>query len=235
MSDRPPCDCGCANVFGSREAENDLKRYREKGPDPTTEALIDAIVAQGIEGATILDIGGGVGAIQWELLSAGAARTQLVDVSPTYVEVARAEAERRGLLDRTSHRVADFVAIAGEVPPADVVTLDRVVCCYSDMPALLGQAAEHARRMIGIVYPPSTWYHRSFALVGNALARLFRQALRFYIHPDREIDRTLRDAGFTPQPVKRTLIWQVVLYRRNAFTKGIAGAVAERFTGGAPA
>ena len=90
----------------------------------------------------MLDIGGGIGAIQLELLAAGASRAQAVDASEAYVETARAEAERRGYGDQTTARVGDFVELAPSIEPADVVTLDRVVCCYPDVDALLGAAAE---------------------------------------------------------------------------------------------
>ena len=98
MPERRPCDCGCSpNTFSDREAANDLKRYLEKGPDATTRALVDAIVATGVEGTTVLDVGGGIGAIPLELLAAGASRAQAVDASEAYIETSRAEAERRGL------------------------------------------------------------------------------------------------------------------------------------------
>ena len=64
MPPKVPCDCpSCPNVFSRDEADLDLKRYRDKGPDPTTKALVNAIRGLGIDGATVLDIGGGVGAI----------------------------------------------------------------------------------------------------------------------------------------------------------------------------
>src|SRR5829696_1265069 len=144
MPERRPGDCGCTpNLFSDREAEKDLKRYLEKGPDTTTRALIDAIVAEGVEGITVIDVGGGIGAIQLELLGAGAARAEAVDASEAYIRTARAEAERRGYGDRTTGRIGDFVELAASIEPADVVTLDRVVCCYPD-----GGARLSARRLV---------------------------------------------------------------------------------------
>ncbi|MFL5708273.1 MAG: SAM-dependent methyltransferase, partial [Chloroflexota bacterium] len=120
MPERSPCDCGCSpNTFSDREAANDLKRYLEKGPDATTRALIDALVGEGVAGASVLDIGGGIGAIQLELLAAGAARAEAVDASEAYVVTARDEAARRGYGDRTSARVGDFVTLAPVVDEAD--------------------------------------------------------------------------------------------------------------------
>jgi SAM-dependent methyltransferase len=217
VPDPGPCDCpGCPNIFSAAAARDGLRRYRKQGPDRTTRELIEAIAAQGIEGATVLDIGGGIGAIQLELLARGAAGTESVDASPAYVAVAREEAARRGLADRTRHVEGDFVAIAGVVPPADVVTLDRMVCCYGDMPALIGRSVEHARRMIGLVYPRDAGWVRAVASVMNGFERLLRRPMRWYIHPAREVDRLIRAAGFEPRVVRRHLLWQVVLYVRPA-------------------
>jgi magnesium-protoporphyrin O-methyltransferase len=235
MTARPPCDCGRANVFGSREAEDDLKRYRKEGPSSSTKALIDAIVAEGVEGATLLDIGGGIGAIPFELLSAGAASAQSVDASEAYVATAEEEAERRGLGERLSGRVGDFVALAAEIELADIVTLDKVVCCYSDMPALLGRVGERAGRMVGLVYPRQTWWVRAIARVADAWDRLRRSPLRWYIHRTADIDAVLRSAGFERREVARDLIWLIVLYQRRNVSAAIAGAADERFTGEAPA
>jgi SAM-dependent methyltransferase len=216
MPSPAPCDCpGCPNVFSRDEAEKDLRRLRDEGPNTTTKALLDAIREQGIDGATVLDIGGGVGAIQLALLEAGAASTVSVDASPEYVAVALAEAERRGFGDRARHLMGDFVTLAGDVEAADVVTLDKVVCCYSDMPLLLGQSVDHARRMIGLVYPRDAWWVRSVAALLNAWSRLTRDATRFYIHRQAGIDQVIRDAGFEAQPIQHGLLWQVVLYVRR--------------------
>jgi hypothetical protein len=227
MPDRAPCDCGCANVFSTKEAEADLKRYRDKGPESSTRALIDAVLAEGVDGATLLDVGAGVGAIQLGLLDAGLSRAASVDATEAYVEAAREEAERRGFGDRVAGRVGDFVALAAEIPRADFVTLDKVVCCYPDMPALLGQAAERANRAVGLVYPRETWWNRILARGFALWGWLTRDPTRWYIHPVAEIDSVLMRAGLMPHDVRRELIWQISLYRR-------VGA-GPRTTGGAPA
>jgi hypothetical protein len=216
MTDRPPGDCGCANVFGNREAEDDLKRYRRRGADSTTKALIEAIVAAGVEGATLLDIGGGIGAIPLELLAAGASSAQSVDATEAYVTISHQEAERRGVADRVTGRVGDFVALASEIGTADVVTLDKVVCCYLDMPALVGRAAERARRMVGLVYPRDIWWNRIAARVIDGWSWLTRDPVRWRLHRPADIDRVLAEAGFERHHVTRDLIWHVVLYRRPA-------------------
>jgi magnesium-protoporphyrin O-methyltransferase len=213
-----PCECGCTpNTFSHSEAANDLKRYLERGADATTRALIDAIVGEGIEGRSVLDIGGGIGAIQLELLAAGASRADAVDASEAYVVAARDEAARRGYADRTSDRIGDFVTLAPVVEPADVVTLDRVVCCYPDVDALLGAAAGKARRTIGLVYPRDTWWNRLAAQLMQAWSWVTRDATRWYLYPTARIDDILEKAGFaSTMPITRTFVWQVVLYRRTS-------------------
>ena len=215
MPEPGPCDCpGCPNVFSLKAAEEDLRRYLRQGPDPSTRSLISAIESQGIDGASVLDIGGGIGAIQLELLAAGAATTESVDATPSYVAVARAEAERRGYGARTRHLEGDFVALANEVEPADVVTLDRMVCCYSDMPRLVGRSLEHARRMIGLVYPRDTWWTRAMARAMALFHRLTRDPVRWYIHSESTLDALIRGAGFERRVLRRHVLWQVALYVR---------------------
>ena len=216
MPERRPCDCGSANVFSSREARNDLKRYLEKGPDETTQALIDAIIGEGVEGASLLDIGGGIGAIQLGLLGAGAARATSIDATDAYVETARGEAERRGYGGRVAGRLGDFVELAPTVEEADVVTLDRVICCYPDLARLLGSAAGKARRSLGLVYPRPTWWNRIAARGIAAWGWLTRDPTRWYLFTDAAVDGLLRAAGFERREVSRSFIWQVVLYRRAA-------------------
>ena len=95
--------CGCEDgfeIFDEKSAQADLERYHQHGPDDTTKLLLDMIRERGVGGASVLDIGGGVGVIDHELLGAGAARAVLVDASPPAVEAARSEARRRGTLDR---------------------------------------------------------------------------------------------------------------------------------------
>jgi hypothetical protein len=213
MPDGAPCSCG-PNTFDAKAAEGDLKRYRKQGPDATTRALIDAIVAEGVRGATLLDIGGGIGAIQLALLDAGAASATSVDATEAYVQVAKAEADRRGFADRTDGRVGAFETLGSVIGPADVVTLDRVVCCDPDLRSLLTQAAQHATRMVGLVYPRVTWWNRLAARVLAVWGWITRDATRWHLHADIEVDRILRAAGFQRRDVDRSLIWQVALYVR---------------------
>jgi magnesium-protoporphyrin O-methyltransferase len=212
MPDPTPCSCGCPNTFDEKLARSDLKRYLKDGPDKSTKALIDAIVGEGIEGATLLDIGGGIGAIQLALLGAGAASAESVDATEAYVQVARDEAARRGFAEQTHGRVGTLELLAPVIDAADVVTLDKVVCCDPDLPGLLVRAAERARRMVGLVYPRETWWNRLASRTIAAWCWVTRDPTRWRIHSTADIDAILRTAGFQRRDIDRSLIWHVALY-----------------------
>src|SRR5512146_3017376 len=208
------CECeGIATQFGRATARRELKRFRRRGPSHTTQLLIDDIRAAGIAGGSLLDIGGGVGAIHHTWLEAGAREAVHVDVSPDYIAAAQDEARRRGHADRLRFVRGDFVEVADELPGADVVTLDRVICCYPDMDLLVGNAARKARRLFGAVYPRDAWWVRSVVRTINLILRVRRTAIRVFVHSPAAIDAVLRSNGLEQATVHRTAVWQGVLYR----------------------
>lgn len=201
--------------YNQKKAASELRKYREKGPIPSTKALIDALIAEGVEGATVLDIGGGIGAVQHELLAAGAAHVTSVDASSSYLEAAQEEASRRGVQDRVTYRHGDFVELAESVPPADIVTLDRVLNVYPDWKKLVELSAARAQRLYGLVYPRNTPMVRFVIPVMNLVLRLRRAGVRAAIRPTDEIERIARGNGLVPHASQDAgPAWQVVVYRR---------------------
>lgn len=197
-------------------AASQLRKYREKGPIASTQALIDALKAEGAEGATLLDIGGGIGAIQHELLAAGAAHATSVDASAPYLEAARGESIRRGLGDRVTYRHGDFVELAESIPPADIVTLDRVINVYPDWERLAELSAARAQRLYGLVYPRNTPMVRLVIFAMNLILRLRRKAVRASIRPLDAIERIARENGLSPHFSRNVgPAWQVAVYRRS--------------------
>ena len=212
----PPscCNADYDAVFDARTARRELTAYRRSGPSGSTRRLIEALKATGVDGATVLDIGGGVGVIGFELLAAGAERVTGVDAARAYVAVARHEARRLGLEERTSYRLGDFVSLADEVDGAELVTLDRVVCCYGDWVGLVDQSVAHARRIYGLVYPNDRWWTRIGIWMGNVALRVSRRSYRGFVHPEDAIDARIRDAGFERRFHHRGWLWQTVVYHR---------------------
>lgn len=201
-------------LFDDRLARRELAAYRRRGARGTTRRLVDGLRAQGIVGATVLDIGGGVGIVGSELLRAGARRLVDIDASAPYLAAARDEIARLGLADRATFLHGDFVGIAEEVDEADVVTLDRVLCCYTDWQLLVDRSVARARRLYGIVYPRDRWWMRVPIGLVRGVGRAFGRTFPFHVHPEREVDARIRAAGFTPVQARRGVAWQTIVYRR---------------------
>lgn len=213
-SPQPGC-CGPRySVFDEGIAREELEAYRRDGADPQSLDLLDALTREGIEGASAVDIGAGVGTIGHGLVAAGVAHLTDVDGSPAYLAAARAEASRRGTLERWEFREGDYVTLAGDIGPAEVVTLGRVLCCYEDWRGLVAASTTGTHRLYAVVYPVSRWWLRVGASIANPLFRLMRRTFRIYIHPDRAVDAAIRAAGFERIHARRWMVWQTAVYRR---------------------
>ena len=203
---------GIESFFNKRFAIRELKTYRKKGPGKTARMLIEALEAESIEGMSLLDIGGGIGAIQHALLGAKAGHATNVEASMAYLEAAREEAERQGFAHRVRYHHSNFVDLAQDIAPADIVMLDRVICCYPDMPSLVGLSAARAQKWYGVVYPRDTWWMQILRPLINFFFLVQRNPFRFFLHPSREIDAVVRGEGLEPRFSRKTLLWQMVMY-----------------------
>lgn len=209
--------CGCegfATTFDRRSAEADRDSYRRDGPNTTTRMLLGLIRRYGVAGSSILDIGGGIGVIDLELLREGAGHAVLVDASEAFLTVAREEARRANVLDRIEFRVGDFVREAANIDSADIVTLHRVVCCYRDAEALVSLSSARAGTLYGLVLPRDRWFVRLGLGLLNLKHVVLRQAFRVYAHPNARIDRIVAANGLKPRFEATTAAWRVVVYDR---------------------
>ncbi len=145
-------DRAAARLF-SRLARRYRKRFSRRGFERLQRQMLDALEAESVEGARLLEIGSGVGALHQYLLERGAALAVGVDLSPAMIEEARAWADERGLAERVDYRVGDFLAFADELGPADVTILDKVVCCHPQGPELVDRALEHTTRLLALSCP----------------------------------------------------------------------------------
>lgn len=206
--------CGLERQFDDRHAERNLRRFRRKGPAKATRWLLEAVAGDGVEGRTFLDVGGGVGAIQHELMARGAAGGTHADAAPAFLRAARGEAEAQGYADRVRYVDGDFVERAPELPPADMVTLDRVVCCYPDMPALLGAAAPLARRTLGLVLPRGGSLARFGVGLVNLIQRLRRHPFRVFAHDPSEVEAVVESHGLAKRFERAGVVWRVLVFTR---------------------
>ena len=208
------CGCDTFAIFDRRNAEADRRRYREHGPDRTTRQLLELLGRQGVAGATVLDVGGGIGVIDQELLKAGAAEATLAEASQPSLDVARDLATEDGRIERMTFLAGDVVGRPDALEPADIVTLDRVVCCYGDAAGLVSLTAGRARRLYGLVLPRDRWLVRAGIFFESLWFRLTRRAYRPYAHANAWIDRLVADQGLAPISESGTFFWRVVVYAR---------------------
>lgn len=211
------CQCqGIETYYNRKSVAKSLKQYRKEGPAKTTRILIDALKAEGIKGMTLLDIGGGVGAIQHELLRDGANRAVNVEASKAYIEASEEEAERLGHVDRVSYYHGNFVDLAQDIPQADIVTLDRVICCYHDMQALVGLSSVLARKFYGVVYPRDTLLVKIEFAFENFIYWIRRSSFRVFGHSTKAVDTVIRGNGLEKRFYREAGTWQIVVYAREA-------------------
>jgi magnesium-protoporphyrin O-methyltransferase len=201
-------------VFDERTARAEVKRYWKKGLDRHARRIVAALAARGVAGATLLEVGAGIGGLHAELLKRGAARATDVDISAAYLAAAQSVAERLGIRERVEYRQADFASADAELPGADAVIMHRVVCCYPDMPALVAAAARHAGRLLALSYPRDAWYIRLGRRMVNAAMWLQRSGFRFYVHDPAEIRAVAAAAGLALVRQDDSWPWQVALFER---------------------
>jgi magnesium-protoporphyrin O-methyltransferase len=200
---------GCDRFFGARFARRTAKRYRKRGLDKTSKQMVGFLEKRGIEGATVLEVGGGIGEIQLELLKRGAARSINLELSPGYDGEAAALLREAGLEDKVERRLLDIAVDGSEVAPADVVVLHRVVCCYPDYHRLLAAVAEHAGRLVVFSYPSRNPVSRLLVATQNLGFRLLRKEFRTFVHPPGEMLAVLEGGGLSPRFAHQGRVWHV--------------------------
>jgi magnesium-protoporphyrin O-methyltransferase len=201
--------------FGPKRAAADLRRYHRRGPLPATALLLRGLEASIPPGATLLDIGGGVGVLDHELLDRGVSRAWEVEPSAAFLQAAADEARRRGHAGRVEFIHADIRQAAEGLPVVDVVTMDRVVCCDPDYERLLHLALGQARRVFAYSYPRARWGTRAVVALQNAVRGFRGSRFRVFVHSPDRMEAVVRAAGFSRIFHAHTAIWYAGVYTRT--------------------
>jgi magnesium-protoporphyrin O-methyltransferase len=190
--------------------------------------MVAFLAERGVDGATVLEIGGGVGEIQLELLRRGASHATNLELVNAYDEAARELAAEAGMSARVSRRLLDIAATPDRVEPADIVVLHRVVCCYPDYERLLTAAADHARRLLVFSHPPGNTISRALLATQNALLQLSGRSFRAFAHPPQAMLEVLAGRGLRPAYRHAGPVWRVAGLERSgvAATSSAAHATA---------
>lgn len=202
-------------IFDAGNAELERETYLREGPRETTRILLDQLASRDLAGRRLLDVGGGIGAIIFELLPSGIEGATLVEASAAAVRTARAMVEERSLGDRIRVQHGDFLDLRDQIEQADIVTLDRVVCCYPDGEGLVRHTAERARQWYGLIAPRDVWWARIGVWFINAYMWAKRSAFRTYLHDPVLIDHQLKGADFELTFSQASGFWWIALYQRR--------------------
>ena len=204
------------SVFTGRFARRVARRYSKHGLSPAADRIVRFVTDHGVQGASVLEIGGGVGQLQLELLRHGAAKVINLEISTSYEGEAARLLEQSGMAGRVDRRLVDIAQSPESVEPADVVILHRVVCCYPDYPKLLAAAASHARRLLVYSHPADNVVTRAMFAGENLLRRIRRNAFRAYVHPPAAMIAVAEQQGLSTTYRHHAWDWDVVGLERSA-------------------
>lgn len=204
------------DFFNDKTANRDLRRFNRRGPAKPTRLLIESIAEQDIRNHTLLDIGGGIGAIQLELFKKGLANAVNVDASHAYQAVSKEAIESTGFSDKAVYHFGDFTDISGSLPENDIVTLDKVICCYPDAMKLLNESLNKTGRIYALVFPRETVIAKAVFLIGNLWFRIRKSDFRTYLHPVHEIVSLIHSHGFERQTHRTTFFWHIMTFEKES-------------------
>ena len=212
------CNCsteGFDKEFGAKRASNELKRYFKKGPKGSTKLLIDLLKLHDVKDKSLLDIGGGVGAIQFQLLDLGIKSVQNIDASQAYIEKAIEGTEKLGYSSQTEHVYGDFVQIFEKIKNAEIVTLDKVICCYKEFRTLVQKSLNKTNEIYAIIIPRDVWWVNFFHSLETFIRIVMRSKFRTYIHSINEIESIIMENGFTRKSQRYQREWLVCIYTKD--------------------
>jgi len=206
------CQCqGIDGMFDKKAANREIKRYLKKGPSKTTIMLLDAVNRVGVQGLTFLDIGGGIGAIQHALLKWGALNGISIEASSAYIDLLKDEID---LTEKVVFKHGDFTTIASDLDSADIVTLDKVICCYDDMDELVGLSSKLAQKIYAVVYPRDNWWTKLLLPIINFYPKIKGSSFRVFIHPTKQVEDIIIRNGLKRNYYNKRLFWQVAIFTR---------------------
>lgn len=210
-----PADARIAGYFDrrSRQRQKTGERY-ESGA--VSKALHDALLAAGPAGRSVLELGCGPGAMLVELLRAGADRATGIDLSPEAIAEARRRAVEAGVVERADLVVGD--GARASLAAHDWVVLDKVMCCYPDVHALLANSIPAARRLYAFAVPASYGWRGAIAKLAFGFEAIFLAVLRrpcpAYVHDVTMIEGRLAGAGFRATTRRTRTFWHIAVFER---------------------
>jgi len=209
--------CGFDKEFDQKLAQKELRNYQKTGkPKKNTKALLDVILKENIKQCSLIDIGGGVGVIPIELIIKGISKATVIEISTAYLNAARQNADKQGVINHIEFHLGDFAHLKDRVSEADIVTLDKSICCYENYHDLVRFSTAKAKHFYGIIIPRDEWWVKFFHGVELFFRKIVGNKFRSYIHPVIEIEQTIKEAGLKRIHLKYQREWIIAVYQRSS-------------------
>lgn len=204
------------DTFDDARAKKEMRDYRSTGVKKSSRPLVSILHQFPLEGKTQLDIGAGIGALIFEAFDRGLTKATYIDIAAGFRKEFLQEAGNRKLTERVDARLGDFMDLHQEVGPADLVTLDKVICCYEDYEDLVRQSVRKARRWYIYSVPRDVWWVRLVHGLGLLINKIRKDKIRSFIHPTETIEALIEEAGFQAVAVQRQREWEVKAFERTS-------------------
>ncbi len=208
--------CGADMFFNKKTAAKEFRNYQKKGPSRVTAKIIQQLEGQDVEGKSMVDVGGGIGALQWWFLQQGGKQTTDIDASSGYLKQAEDFAKENGWQDRTHFFMGDCTDIYDQIASPDYITLDKVVCCYPNYKEILESTCKKSTGHVSLSYPMDGVIAHAIRNLGALFFMILRNPFRPYVHPVKEIRDVFARNGY--QRITHDLVfpWHVETYGTTA-------------------
>jgi magnesium-protoporphyrin O-methyltransferase len=207
--------CGANRFFDDKKADRQYRKYLKKGASRVTRGILSQFSEESVQNRSLIDVGGGIGAIQWWFLDNGGSSTCSVDSSEAYLTKTREHAEIHSWQEKTDFIFGDFVELEHNLAQADYVTLDKVICCYPDYKSIIEASCRNAKECIILSYPMDGFIASIISWLSDLALRLRSSDFKPYIHPVKEVRTTFKEQGFSLTSNQLFFPWLVEKYTRE--------------------
>lgn len=202
------------DAFDAKTAQQELEDFRKKGPKKNSRPLIRLLKQMDIKNASLLDIGSGVGAVIFELFECGISNAVYTDYSSAYHAAFREEAKTRSLEKVTESFVGDFLETHQNIKKADLVTLDKVICCYENYEDLVKLSVQKALKWYAYSIPRDVWWVKWVHVLTEKMKVLKGNTFRTYVHPAGKIEQIIIENGFKKIHDLNKMEWQTCIFEK---------------------
>jgi 2-polyprenyl-3-methyl-5-hydroxy-6-metoxy-1,4-benzoquinol methylase len=207
--------CDADQFFDLKGAKKEIKKYKRRGTKSATKRLISYLNGFDVKGKTLLDIGGGIGALQWNHLKEGGKSTTDIDASSGYLEIAKGYAMENSWHEKSNFMQGDFYGDIDQISKHDIVTLDKVICCYPDFKVLLQKSMDHCHEILALSFPIGGPVSKSLSFFAKLWLKLKGSTFHPYIHDHREVEALITSGGFELVRSGISFPWRVRLYQKR--------------------